>query len=207
MKPGIDPHIAELADAIERRDLEKYTKVFERLVENARTAKLVTRRDLLLSHLRERAPHLSDHLATSADDADWDRRAGEWIPAWHSATTKAWVERLCDPHLERQLLFQLDNVRVRIRKRLEELASEKAWTHCFEKMTEHERQHLVAWSKAVRSIGRGTGKYAAQHRRNAREHMNECRSAIPAWIMPIYRVAESIKPGTRSFRCRNRRRG
>ncbi|TAK29531.1 MAG: hypothetical protein EPO21_21355 [Chloroflexota bacterium] len=66
-------------------------------------------------------------------------------------------------------------------------------------MNEPQRQHLVAWSKAVRSIGKGTGKYAPLHRRNAREHMNECRSAIPAWVMPIYRVAETIRPGRDLF--------
>ena len=66
-------------------------------------------------------------------------------------------------------------------------------------MSEHQRQHLVAWSKSVRSIGKGKGKYAPLHRRNAKEHLNECRSAIPAWVMPLYRVAETIKPGQELF--------
>ena len=29
--------------------------------------------------------------------------------------------------------------------------------------------------------------------------MDQCRTAIPAWVMPIYRVAETIRPGTDSF--------
>jgi very-short-patch-repair endonuclease len=29
--------------------------------------------------------------------------------------------------------------------------------------------------------------------------MDECRSAIPGWIMPIYRVAESVNPGTDEY--------
>jgi hypothetical protein len=29
--------------------------------------------------------------------------------------------------------------------------------------------------------------------------MNECRSAIPAWVMPLYRVAETIRPGADLF--------
>jgi len=29
--------------------------------------------------------------------------------------------------------------------------------------------------------------------------MKECRSAIPAWIMPVYRVAESVRPGADAF--------
>jgi len=62
-------------------------------------------------------------------------------------------------------------------------------------MGENERQHLVAWSKAIKKIGKGKGKYAEHHRRTARQHMKECRRAIPAWIMPLHRVVESIQPG------------
>ena len=60
-------------------------------------------------------------------------------------------------------------------------------------MTEHERQHLEAWKMAMGRVGKGTGKYAAKHRRAARENMDQCRSAIPAWIMPICRVAETVR--------------
>jgi len=51
----------------------------------------------------------------------------------------------------------------------------------------------------MRRIGKGTGRYAAMHRKAAREHMEQCRSAIPAWIMPVYRVAETIDPRTEKF--------
>ncbi len=29
--------------------------------------------------------------------------------------------------------------------------------------------------------------------------MNECRSAIPAWVMPLYRIVETVKPGSDLF--------
>ena len=46
---------------------------------------------------------------------------------------------------------------------------------------------------AMSRIGKGTGKYASRHRAAALEHMEECRSAIPAWILPVYRVAETVR--------------
>ena len=43
-------------------------------------------------------------------------------------------------------------------------------------------------------MGRGTGRSARteQLRRDARQYMDQCRDAIPVWIMPRYLVAEMI---------------
>jgi len=62
-----------------------------------------------------------------------------------------------------------------------------------------QREHLMAWRLAVRKIGKGTGKYATQYRKEARYHLDYCRGAIPAWVMPIYRVAETTKPSPNLF--------
>ena len=52
---------------------------------------------------------------------------------------------------------------------------------------------LTAWQQMVKKIGKGTGKYAETYRRDARKYMQQCRNAIPAWIMPLYRVAEQVE--------------
>ena len=51
---------------------------------------------------------------------------------------------------------------------------------------------LVGWQQEVQKIGKGTGKHAPKHRRNAKEHLDKCREAIPAWIMPLHRVYETV---------------
>ncbi len=197
--PGADPAGQALLTALDARDFSAYRDAFLRISRDQETAACLQRRQSLLSQLRAAAPLLAEQLTATAPDEPWDLRASQFEAAWNWARANAWLERLCDPEAEQQLRFQLDSTRARIRNRLKEIAAERAWSHCFARMTEHERQHLVAWSKAVRSIGKGTGKYAPMHRRSAREHMNECRSAIPAWVMPLYRVAETIKPGSDLF--------
>jgi transcription elongation GreA/GreB family factor/very-short-patch-repair endonuclease len=44
----------------------------------------------------------------------------------------------------------------------------------------------------VRRLGKGTGKYAARYRSQARESLRECQDAVPAWIMPLYQVTETV---------------
>lgn len=196
---NVDPAGHDLVQALAARNIGAYRDAYSRASRNEERSRNSKRRANLLAALNDSAHILADQLARTSRDESWDLRASQFGTAWNWVRAKSWLERLCDPRAEQQLLLQLDSARARIRNRLKEIAAEKAWAHCFTRMTEHQRQHLIAWSKAVRSIGKGTGKYAALHRRNAQEHMNECRSAIPAWIMPLYRIAETIKPGTDLF--------
>ena len=49
-------------------------------------------------------------------------------------------------------------------------------------------------------IGKGTGPHAPEYRRRAQHHhLNQCKEAIPAWIMPIHRVWDSVDPAPGLF--------
>jgi len=37
-------------------------------------------------------------------------------------------------------------------------------------------------------------EFAERHRETAREKLQECRRAIPAWVMPLYQVVQTIRP-------------
>jgi very-short-patch-repair endonuclease len=64
---------------------------------------------------------------------------------------------------------------------------------------EKERMALIAWSQAVEKIRGGTGKYAETHRETARQKLDECRRAIPAWVMPLYQVVQTTRPRRHQF--------
>jgi very-short-patch-repair endonuclease len=183
-----------MLEALRKRDVEAYLWTHGELTRNFRIGQGLQRRDWLLTLLESTAPQLAEDLSVHADDPVWDERLKRLRGAWDWARASVWIQRLSDPEAEEELRIQLDNCRHRVRSLLQKLAALKAWQHCFERMSDEERQHLVAWSKAMRRIGKGKGKYAPQHRREAQLHMEGCRTAIPAWVMPIYRVAESIRP-------------
>jgi very-short-patch-repair endonuclease len=57
------------------------------------------------------------------------------------------------------------------------------------------RRHLQAWVLAVKKIGKtGTGKRALKFRKEAQHQMEKCKDSVPCWIMPLYKVAETIDP-------------
>jgi very-short-patch-repair endonuclease len=190
------PQVRAALVAFDSRDIDGYRIACDALGRLHITASALERRETLLDRLQTAAPSCAASIAAGTPE---QQHLVNFEAAWNWSRARQWVTRLSDPAAEEQLRLRLDHGGATIRNRLAELASTKAWRHCFDRMGEHERQHLVAWAKAMRALGKGTGKYAPLHRRNAREHMNECRTAIPAWVMPLYRVAETVRPGVDLF--------
>ena len=52
---------------------------------------------------------------------------------------------------------------------------------------------MLGWQRAVKKIGKGTGKYAQKHRNEAHEHLEKCKEVVPAWIMPLHRVFDTVR--------------
>lgn len=198
-RSDVHPAVKQAQEAIRARDTRRYEKAYHTLCDLKKLRDRVTHRDALLHRLDTAAPELAFEVRSSYADHVWDDRRSQFRAAWNWARADCWLGRLNDPQTEERLLHDLEHNRSRIQEIIRDLAAANAWGHCFARLTEHERQHLMAWKDATRRIGKGTGKHAAMHRRSARDHMEQCRSAIPAWIMPIYRVAETMRPGTDSF--------
>ena len=193
-------HAAEdLKDAVTTRNAAAYSAALERTKVSIETETLLRRRQKMFWALDAGAPKLAADLAERPHDGMWDARAADFERAWNWRRAHDWHTRLTAPDSDQQFRDELKRTKLDIARTHQQLAAQKAWTHCINRMTEPERQHLVAWQQAIRRIGKGTGKYAPQHRRHAREHLNESRSAIPAWVMPLHRVAETIKPGSELF--------
>lgn len=196
---GIHEANKTLEAAVNKRDEHAYTAAYKNIVRLIEARERRTRRLELEKRLRNRAPALLALLQETCADALWDERLDRFEQAWDWARAGTWLTRLfASVELER-LSTRLEEHRTKMLDLRGKLTSEMAWNACFERMTEHEQQHLRAWTMAVRRVGKGKGKYADKHRQAARAHLDECRSAIPAWVMPIYRVAEGIEAKRDAF--------
>ena len=112
--------------------------------------------------------------------------------AWDWARANSWFNDFLNADDLPGLNRRLEQINRDIRKNTTKLSSLLAWKICNERMEDHHRRHLVGWQQEVQKIGKGTGKHAPKHRRNAKEHLDKCREAIPAWIMPLHRVYETV---------------
>jgi very-short-patch-repair endonuclease len=73
-----------------------------------------------------------------------------------------------------------------------DLVVARTWVRLTENATPRVRSALQAYLNAVQKIGKGTGKRAVRYRQDARAAAAEANHAVPCWIMPHYRVSESL---------------
>lgn len=75
----------------------------------------------------------------------------------------------------------------------------RTFLRLLENATPSVKSALEAFRTAISKIGRGTGKRAVRYRRDARNAASQANPAIPCWIMPHYRVSESLPPELGAF--------
>lgn len=146
------------------------------------------------------APVWADHLRQTAVDAIDD----PWTPVdWRNA----WKWAQAEAHLRsidgRERLRELDELRRKaddeMRHLFHEVVRMRTLLTLKARITPRVDSALQMFLTAIRRIGKGTGKSAARLRRDARDAMEASYAAVPCWIMPSWRVSESLPAALGSF--------
>lgn len=185
----------ELVEAINARSSDLVRSLWDNYVlyqeVKKRDETLVELKNKLLAH----SPILGAVFIESMDNLTWQKRLLEWEKAFAHKQVKNWLEAflLRDEYVLSQ---RYDEIEAQIKQTIIEIGSTKAWINMLKSMTDLQSQHLKAWMKSVKNVGKGTGKNAARYRMEAQMHMEKCMGAIPAWIMPMNQVFDNfeIKP-------------
>jgi very-short-patch-repair endonuclease len=190
------PVVDTLIGAIERRDLAAYSLAYEQACRVEQIRRDLRERERVEAVLNAAVPGLVSAVAVSVSDAAWDERFGRWEEAWHWAFADAWLHKRGDLDYQQQLWQQRRDCDGTVGQLLAEAAALRAWAHFFGRLSSKESGALKAWQLAVRAMGKNTGRSSrlSRLRRQARLHMDQCREAIPVWIMPRYLVAEMVDP-------------
>ncbi|HZD02459.1 MAG TPA: AAA domain-containing protein [Actinomycetes bacterium] len=199
LSPAAAPECAEAAQALEARDRSAYARAVAGVHEVDEAREQVRKRDALFERLRDGAPELGRRLESDAHDQAWEGQLAELELAWDWARADAWHRRLVEAGDEREVSELLLAHEERALRLTGELGANLAWRHCLNRMTTDDSQHLRAYELAMRRYGKGTGKQAPANLAEAQRHMDACQGAVPAWIMPTYRVAETIPPRPHAF--------
>ncbi len=139
-------------------------------------------------------------------------QAPKW--AWKWKRPYISEEELCPPHWQRSWWFhalkkyiddilnqtkslssleeQQSRLIKNIRQTKENLVLTKVKISLIENLTETQLRALKSWHLAVRKLGKGKGKYTWQKERLVRQEMKKAKDAVPVWIMPLYKVSETI---------------
>jgi len=191
-----DPVVTVAVQAVEERDITAYSRAYEIVQDVERTRREEQLRARVDAALRGAVPGLAESVTANLADEAWDDRFEEWEAAWRWAVAENWLRKRADVGYRERLWQRRNGTDSAISALLGEAAALRAWTYFFNRLSHPEASALRSWREAVRAIGRGTGRSARieRLRREARQYMDQCREAIPIWIMPRYLVAEMIDP-------------
>ena len=196
VKRESDPHpvASELLSAIRGRDIDNYICAFRR-VETLRSEKESARwADSFVSKLRVRMPQLADRISKNPGEATWEERISLLPKAWYWAQAQSWlndyIRKEDVPSLERRIR----QIEESINSRIAQISSNLAWKFCFERLRDEHRKYMEAWSMAMNKARRKYSKYVARYRREAQGYLDKCREAVPAWIMPLHRIWDTVDP-------------
>ncbi|TYB42693.1 AAA domain-containing protein [Actinomadura chibensis] len=194
-RDGAGPLWTDLTTALERGDYEAWDAAL------ATAARLTALRPQVarLADLRDRltavAPRWARRIVETGGDtgACGDPAQSDGLWRWRQAET--WVRAIIDADDLGQVQRRLDAAQEERRRLTLELTRRSAWLAMKRRLGHTERQALVGWLQTLRKIGKGTGVNANKWRAEAQRLMPEAMGAVPVWIMPYYRVAESFDPG------------
>jgi very-short-patch-repair endonuclease len=197
--PAAPPEVGRLAAAVAGRDLGAYEAALRALAAAPAEEAEQRRCDELWSRLHAAHPVLAGRLARTCEDHDWDRRLASFDSAWAWGKAGTFVDGLREPGLEDRLAAELREAVDRVGRTTAALAAEEAWGECLLRMTAHQEQALRSYRSNIDDRGKGTGRWAPRYAAAARAAMIEARDAVPAWIMPLRDVVDTVPPDQNSF--------
>ena len=188
---------AKIISACSGRSLEEYRRAWDQIKDFLAKQKDFKGLRQIRGRLKNQA--FCQKLKQSAGDPLWESRLRGFEEAWAWLRADQWIAEMASGERARRLNQEMRDLTENQRRNMERLVSEKAWHSCLSQIKEEELRNLKALIKSIEKIGKGTGKSAPRHRREAQKRMEQAKTAIPAWIMPLYRAVENIKPGAELF--------
>ncbi len=115
---------------------------------------------------------------------------------------KAWRWKRLATHLEsidaqdelKKLAKTRQDIETDLGRGYKDVVVKRTWLKLAENASPSIRAALQAYLNAIQKIGKGTGKRAVRYRQDARAAAAQANPAVPCWIMPHYRVSESLPP-------------
>lgn len=117
-----------------------------------------------------------------------------WRDVWRLRRLTTYLNSIDSREDLRRLTKQRTEMESGLARAYQDVVTKRTWLKLAENATPSIRGALMAYTSAIAKIGKGTGKRAVRYRQDARVAATQANPAIPCWIMPHYRISESLPP-------------
>ena len=146
------------------------------------------------------APKWGKRLKTEPRlEADDNLTPVDWFETWKWNQRKQYLHEIDGREQLKKLSEKRSSLDSDLKRTFSNLVRLKTNIGLHMSMTERVQGALMRFVSSVAKIGKGTGKRAPRHRRDAYRAMQDCYGGVPCWIMPTWRVSESLPSDFGSF--------
>jgi len=141
---------------------------------------------------RSGAPQWATRLRTEPAQEGDPLAPANWLEAFRWRAARTLLESLDAHDVLRRVFERRQTAESDLAQTYRALVAAMTWLGVYNNSPGEVRQALAAYLTAIQAIGAGTGVRAIRHRRDARAAMMRAHRAVPCWIMPEWRVAETL---------------
>ena len=133
------------------------------------------------------------------DDSEINRLPNDWKQAWDWSRCVSYLKQIDGRRNFQKLSIERIQAESDLAKANLKLVEFLTWVQLKKNITGKVSAALRNYLTALQKIGKGTGIRSVRFREDARKAMQIANQAIPCWIMPHWRVSESLPPDIGSF--------
>ena len=190
--------VLDLRKAVGNKDYQAYDLAYRRLAELHELAPIFQQREKLIQRVRVVAPAWAKTIERRDPAHAATEPPGSAASAWKWRQFVQELDRRASISM-REIQESIHGLNSQIQKITARLIEVQSWSAQCKRVGLEERQALQGWKDISRRIGRGTGQRVPGLRAEARRTLAKARNAVPVWIMPLARVAETFDPRTTRF--------
>jgi very-short-patch-repair endonuclease len=117
-----------------------------------------------------------------------------WAEVWRLRRVTTYLDGIDGRHELKRMSRERTELEDDLAKQYRDAVTKRTWLRLSDNATPVVRAALEAYRAAIKKIGKGTGVRAVRYRQDARMAADRANAAIPCWIMPHYRICESLPP-------------
>ena len=192
------PEVQALRKSLEEKNDGAYAQSYKDCLAAAERRRCSLRRRELLSKVMRVSP--SNGMIAEAwagairlrrDIHGGHKPPGDVLKAWDWRQLNDELHRRSEVNLE-EIGREIQELNDKLKQLTNQLIDRRAWVGQVRRTGTSQRQALMGWLSIVNRIGKGSGRRVPELRREAQQKMEECRDAVPVWIMPLSRLVENF---------------
>lgn len=145
-----------------------------------------------LDQIRRGAPRTANEIEAAEGTDGWAERFLLFERAWRHRRAAGWLAVVLSRERIEAVERAARDQRERIQDLTRELTAARAWYFALERIDDGRRSSLVRWTQAVANIPR-TGMGVFRRRAVARTFLGKCLDAIPAWVVSLPRLYDTVQ--------------